>query len=351
MNITAQRADLARALTAVSKAVEKRNTIPVLACVHLSAKAGALQIRGTDLDVEISCTIPASVADAGSVCVDAVRLLDIARKLVGDEVSLSLKDGKLTVKAGRSRFNLATLPATDFPNLNVGDLPHTFRLDLAALFKPVRFAISTEAQRYYLNGIFLHVQNDELRAVATDGHRLSMNTTAAPSEIPSVIVPSKAVGLVPAGEIEVALSASKIRFASGDTIITSKLIDGTFPDYQRVIPRGNDKLLIVDRDTLSSAVARVAIVAGERGRAIRVSLAQDSVKLSMVNVDAGDAEEDVDASYTSEPMLTGMNSAYLGDILSVMDDDVEIAFADPGSPIKFSSNAGVTAVLMPMRVA
>lgn len=350
MNIIVQRADLARALTAVSKAVEKRNTIPILGCVHIGAKAGELRIRGTDLDIEITSVVPASVAEPGEVCVDAGRLLDIARKMAGDEVMLSLAAEKLTVKAGRSRFNLATLPWQDFPSLSAGDLPHRFNIDLAALFKPVQFAISSEETRYYLNGIFLHVIDGALRAVATDGHRLSMNTAPAPCEFPGVIVPRKTVGVVPTGEIEVALSSSKIRMTAGDTVVVSKLIDGTFPDYERVIPKTNDKIATVDRDELSRAVGRVSAVASERGRAVRVSLNADSINLAMTSPDAGSAEEDVDAVYDGEPLLIGMNTTYLGDILSVMADDVNMAFADPATPVKFSSAAGVTCVLMPMMV-
>ncbi len=351
MNIIVQRADLARALTAVSKAVEKRHTIPILGCVHLGAAAGELRVRGTDLDIEITSVVPASVAEPGEVCVDAVRLLDIARKMAGDEVTLSLAGDKLTVKAGRSRFNLATLPAGDFPTLMVGDLPHRFNIDLAALFKPVQFAISSEMTRYYLCGVFLHVIDGVLRAVATDGHRLSMNTAPAPAEFPGVIVPSKTVGLVPAGEVDVALSTSKIRMSAGGTVIVSKLIDGTFPDYQRVIPTANFKVAIVDRDELSRAAGRVSTVASERGRAVRVSLAENSANLSMASADAGSAEEDIDVTYESDPLVVGMNATYLGDILSVMADEAEIAFADPGSPILFNSAAGVTCVLMPMMVA
>lgn len=350
MTLTIQRADLARVLTAVSRVVESRNTIPILGNVLLSATAGTLTATGTDLDIQYSAMSPAE--GEISTTVDAKRLADIAKRVAGDTVTLALDGEKLTVKSGRSRFSLPTLPVADFPSLDTGEFDTEFKLDLAALVAPVRFAMSSEQTRYYLCGVYLHEEGETLRAVATDGHRLSHNSVTRPdvAPIPDVIVPAKTVGIIPTGEISVSLSRNKIRLATADTIIVSKLIDGTFPDYKRVIPSGNDKQLTVGRKDLAEAVARVSSVASDRGRAAKFSVAGDNVAISVLSED-GSANEDVPATYTAEPIDIGFNSGYVGDVLGALSgDEITLLLGDPGSPALFSGAGGVRVVLMPMRV-
>lgn len=264
MTLTIQRADLARTLAAVTKVVESRQVIPILANVLLSATAGTLTVTGTDLDIQYSAMTPCE-GDL-STTVDAKRLSDIARRLSGDTVTMEVKDDSLVVKSGRSRFTLPTLPVGEFPRLDAGDMSEPFALDFSSLVGPVKFSMSSEQTRYYLCGVHLHsTAEGGIRAVATDGHRLAHNTASGMPKIPAVIIPAKTVGIVPAGEVDVSLSTNKVRFANADTIIVSKLIDGTFPDYGRVIPANNCNVVTVDRKGLAEAVARASAV-GQRAR-------------------------------------------------------------------------------------
>lgn len=349
MTLTIQRADLVRSLSIAAKTMEARNIIPILGNVLLSATAGTMTVTGTDLDIMVSAM---AAADGEiSTTVDAKRLSDIARRLSGDVVTMELKDDSLVVKSGRSRFTLPTLPVADFPSLDAGTPDVTFSLDFAALVAPDKFAISNEANRYYLNGVHLHsTAEGGIRAVATDGHRLAHNTASGMPTIPPVIIPAKTVGIVPAGEVDVSLSARMCRFATADTIIVSKLIDGSFPDYARVIPRGNDKIAKVDRKELASAVARASAVASERGRAAKFTIANDNIAIDMRG-DDGTAHEDVEATYSSEPIEIGFNTTYLQDILAVVPgDEVSIAFADSGTPAIFKGEGDWLGLVMPVRV-
>ena len=350
MNITIQRADLARTLAAVSKVVEARNTIPILANVLLVADGSQLQVTATDLDIEVSSNAPAT-GEAGSTTVDAKRLSDIARRLSGVEVSLSIKDDKLVVKSGRSRFTLPTLPADDFPRLEAGELSVSFTLDFAALVAPVKFAISNEATRFYLNGVHLHCTAEGgIRAVATDGHRLAHNTASGMPQIPAVIIPAKTVGIVPAGEVDIGLSGNKVRFATADTIIVSKLIDASFPDYERVIPRNNDNVVTVERKALADAVARATAVASERGKGAKFTVAGDNIAIDM-RADDGTAHEDVPAQYSGEPVELGLNTMYAADVLAaVPGDEVRISLADSGTPAIFQGDGPWVGLVMPVRV-
>lgn len=351
MNLSIQRADLARILSLATKATESRNTIPILANVLLIADGSNLQVIGTDLDIEYSASAPCS-GEHGSTTVDARRLADIAKRLSGDTVTLELKDGSLVVKSGRSRFSLPTLAVEDFPRLDSGVFDVEFKIDLASLVAPVKFAMSSEPTRYCLCGVYLHEAEGQLRAVATDGHRLSHNSAPRPdaAPIPGVIIPSKTVGLIPHGTIDVGVSKNKIRFATADTVIVSKLIDGTYPDYLRVIPQGNDKKLTVNRKDLASAVGRVASIASERSRAAKFSVAGDNIAISMTS-DEGAAQEDVPATYSAEPLEIGFNSAYVGDVLGALTgDEISLLLGDPGSPALFKGAGEGQVVLMPMRV-
>ena len=370
MRVTIERSAFLKALTHVQSVVERRNTIPILSNVLLQAGEGEVRLTATDLDIEIIESTPADVAKAGATTVPAHMLHDIVRKLPDGaqlEIEQGPDSGRVSVFAGRSRFALQALPPDDFPDLNAGDLPHRFALaagDLKGLIDKTRFAISTEETRYYLNGIYLHEVPAQklLRAVATDGHRLAQSQVARPKGaegMPGIIVPRKTVlelvRLVEGedGEIEVALSASKIRFSWGALVLTSKLIDGTFPDYDRVIPRHNDKVLEVDTAIFASAVDRVSTISSEKGRAVKLNISSGKLVLSVNNPDSGSAEEEIAATYDSEPLDIGFNSKYLLDIAGqIKSDQATFQLADAGSPtiIRDPGDDQALYVLMPMRV-
>ncbi|OBX18452.1 DNA polymerase III subunit beta [Erythrobacter sp. QSSC1-22B] len=375
MKATIERATLLRCLSHVQSVVERRNTIPILSNVLIEAGTdSSLKVMATDLDLQVvEHMAAASVDEPGAITVSAHLLFDIARKLPeGSQVSLETAENRMDVKAGRSRFKLPTLPRDDFPMIVEGDLPTSFALPaktLAELIDRTRFAISTEETRYYLNGIFLHVSDEDqpvLKAAATDGHRLARFTLPRPEGaegMPDVIVPRKAVAELRKlleeamdSDVRIDLSASKIRFTFGGTggvVLTSKLIDGTFPDYSRVIPTGNDKLLRVDPRSFFQGVDRVATIATEKTRAVKMGLEKDKVTLTVTSPDNGTAAEELSAEYSSEPFEIGFNASYLKDILSQIDSDtVELHLADAGAPtlIRKSEDAPALYVLMPMRV-
>src|SRR3982750_1764833 len=319
MKATIERATLLKSLGHVQSVVERRNTIPILSNVLMEAREdGSLRLMATDLDLQVDETVQANVTQAGAITVSAHTFFDIIRKLPeGSQVELSAAEGKMQVVAGRSRFNLSTLPRDDFPVIAEGELSTRFELPAATLreiIEKTRFAISSEETRYYLMGIFLHIINDQLRAAATDGHRLARVTVARPDgaeAMPDVIVPRKAVTELYRlleeleGTVEISLSPTKIRFGLGSAILTSKLIDGTFPDYTRVIPTGNDKLLKLDPRSFFEGVDRVATIATEKTRAVKMALENDKVTLSVTSPDNGTAAEEVPADYSSEALGVG----------------------------------------------
>jgi DNA polymerase-3 subunit beta len=370
MKATIERATLLKALSHVQSVVERRNTIPILSNVLLEASAdGGLKLMATDLDLQIVETIGAAVDTPGAITVPAHTLFDIARKLSeGSQVQLTAAEGKMLIVAGRARFNLQTLPRDDFPVIAEGELPTKFELPaetLKQIIDKTRFAISTEETRYYLNGIFLHVSDDAtpvLKAAATDGHRLARVTVPRPDGaegMPDVIIPRKCVGELRKlldevdGSVEVSLSPTKVRFGMGAAILTSKLIDGTFPDYSRVIPTGNDKLLKIDPRSFEDGVDRVATIASEKTRAVKMALERDKITLSVTSPENGTAAEEVSGDYTSLPFEIGFNARYLLDILGQIDgDSVEIHLADAAAPtlIRENDKAPALYVLMPMRV-
>lgn len=351
MHLVIHKEDLARAVGAVAKVVESRTTIPILSNILLDAGDGKLKVTGTDLDIEASTSVEATVNVPGRLTVNAKLLGDLAKKATGD-VTMLLDDGRFIVKYGRSRFTLQTLPAEDFPSLTAGAYTAEFDIDLAALFAPVAFAISTEETRYYLNGVFFHNIDGKAVAVATDGHRLARQIGPDAPMFPAVIVPRKTVGLIPKGNVSVSVSAAKIRIVSGDLVLTSKLIDGTFPDYERVIPRSNDKVVTVDRDTIINAADRVATVSSERGRAVRFGIVPGAITLSVSSPDAGTAEDEIEAEYSGKPLDIGFNAQYVRDVFGTLPaGPVRLALADSGSPALVTGGLdGWTGVLMPMRV-
>ena len=372
MRITIERSNLLKSLNHVHRVVERRNTIPILSNVLLRANGSSLDMKATDLDLEITEATPANVEQAGATTVPAHLLYDIVRKLSdGAEVLLATNpDGNtMTVAAGRSKFSLQCLPEADFPDLTAGAFSHSFGLkasDLKMLIERTQFAISTEETRYYLNGIFLHTVESagelKIRAVATDGHRLARADVVAPSGsegMPGIIIPRKTVGELqklieqPDAMIGVEVSDAKIRLTIGSIVLTSKLIDGTFPDYQRVIPSGNDRELRVDCQTFAQAVDRVSTISSERGRAVKLAIADGQLTLTVNNPDSGSATEELAVSYDSEAMEIGFNARYLMDITGQLSGtDAIFLLADAGSPTLIRDMAGDDAlyVLMPMRV-
>jgi DNA polymerase-3 subunit beta len=372
MKVTVERAALLKCLGHVHRVVERRNTIPILANVLVKAEHPKLLFKATDLDLEMNEAIAAETPAGGSTTVPAHMFYEIVRKLPeGAQVVLESSGDRsiLAIRAGRSRFTLQTLPESDFPDLAPGEMTHAFKLaasDLKRLIDKTQFAISTEETRYYLNGIYLHPAGTgkaaSLRAVATDGHRLAqfeMPLPAGAAGMPGIIVPRKTVGevqrLMDAGEAEVSveLSQGKIRFSIADAVLTSKLIDGTFPDYVRVIPVANDKELTVDKKEFEQAVDRVSTVSSERGRAVKLSLSTGKLVLSVTNPDSGSATEELEVEYAAEPLDIGFNARYLLDIAAQLDGEAAVLkLADPGSPtlIQERDNKGALYVLMPMRV-
>ncbi len=370
MKATIERSTLLKALSHVQSVVERRNTIPILSNVLIEADLdGGLRLMATDLDLQIVERVAAQVETAGSTTVSAHTLFDIVRKLAeGSQVSLAASEGKMLVTAGRARFNLATLPRDDFPVIAEGELPTRFDLPsdvLKQIIDKTRFAISTEETRYYLNGIFLHVSDDAqpvLKAAATDGHRLARVTVPRPdgaAGMPDIIIPRKCVGELRKlldevdGTVAISLSANKVRFDLGTAVLTSKLIDGTFPDYSRVIPTANDKLLRMEPKSLMQGVDRVATIASEKTRAVKLTLEHDKITLSVTSPENGTAAEEVPGQYSSDSFDIGFNARYLLDILGQIEGDVvEVHLADAGSPtlIRETDQASALYVLMPMRV-
>lgn len=372
MKVTLERNHLLKSLGHVHRVVERRNTYPILANVLLTAKDEGIDLRATDLDIEVTETVPAMVATAGSTTVPAHTLYEIIRKLAdGAEVRLET-DGaeKMAISSGRSRFELSCLSPDGFPDLKADAFSHTFSIAapvLRELIERTQFAISNEETRYYLNGIYFHTLTAEktalLRAVATDGHRLARAEAPAPkgSEgMPGIIIPRKTVSEVQKllegveDEIGVELSDTKIRFTVGGVVLLSKLIEGTFPDYDRVTPKNNDKRMLVDRQTFATAVDRVSTIASDRGgKAVKLTAGNDVLDLSVTNPDHGTASEEIAVSFEAEGFEIGFNARYLLDIIGqIRSDNAVFMFNDSGSPtlVQEEGEANALYVLMPMRV-
>lgn len=372
MRLVIERGGLLTALGRVTSVVERRTTIPILSNVLLKASGKTLEFKATDLEREVIEEATAEVSQPGAVTVPAHMLHDIVRKLPeGSQVELKRDADKerLTLTSGQARFALQTISPEDFPDLNAGDLGHSFEVpaaDLRRLLDKTRFAISTEETRYYLNGIYLHTaesgKKSMLRAVATDGHRLAQAEFARPrgaDGMPGVIIPRKTVHELHrllegnTDSVKVSVSPAKVRFEVGSVTLTSKLIDGTFPDYGRVIPQANDKEMTVANSQFMSAVDRVSTIASERGRAVKLNIGKNKLTLSVNNPEGGSATEELDVGYGSSPLEIGFNARYLLDITGQLEgEEAKFLLADAGSPtmIRDVSDEGVLYVLMPMRV-
>jgi DNA polymerase-3 subunit beta len=372
MKLTIERAALLKALSHVQSVVERRTTIPILSNVMLRAEAGRLALSATDMDLEIVEQVPSRVERDGRTTAPAHTLYDIVRKLRdGAQVELETlgERSEMVLRSGRSTFTLACLPPEDYPVMSAGELPHQFTLsagELRGLIDRTRFAISTEETRYYLNGIYLHSTKTSevpvIRAVATDGHRLARVEMTAPegaAGMPGIIVPRKAVielrKLVEEGdgEVQLALGETKIRCLVGEASLTSKLIDGTFPDYERVIPSGNDKVLEVECKEFADAVDRVSTISTERSRAVKLAIEHGNLVISATSPENGTAVEELEVRYQSSPLEIGFNSRYLLDITEqIAGEFAQFKMADAGSPTIVCDSGDLSAlyVLMPMRV-
>jgi DNA polymerase-3 subunit beta len=375
MKFTVDRAVLLKALAHVQSVVERRNTIPILANVLMDAGKDGLRLTATDMEIAIVEEVAGvEVAREGRCTAPAATLFEIVRKLPeGATVELDHRggDAPLALRAGRYNTSLMALPVEDFPSMTEGKLPHRFTVTaglLRDLVDRTRFAISTEETRYYLNGIYLHATEGEggkvLRAVATDGHRLARVEEPLPEGaegMPGVIVPRKTVAELrklaeeASEEIEIRLSDTKLQVKLGFVTLTSKLIDGTFPDYERVIPKGNDRVMTVDKAAFAAAVDRVAAISSERSRPVKLSLERNRLLLTAASPDQGQAQEELDddtVSYDAAPLEIGFQARYLKDITDQVDGQVEFRFADGSAPtiVQDASKPEALYVLMPMRV-
>ena len=374
MKLKADRATLMKALAHVQSVVERRNTIPILANVMIAVRDGKLSLTATDMEIAIVEDVVAATTRNGACTAPAATLYEIVRKLPdGAEVELDHPggDAQLTLRAGRYATSLVVLPVDDFPSMTAGTLPHRFSLPaqvLRGLIDRTRFAISTEETRYYLNGIYLHATESDgtpvLRAVATDGHRLARVEEPLPdgaASMPGVIIPRKTVNEIRklldevTGNVEVALSDTRIQFRADQVLVTSKLIDGTFPEYDRVIPRGNDKVMRVGKKDFADAVGRVAAISSERSRPVKLSLSHSLLVLSAASPEAGNATEELDGDrvqYDSGPLEIGFQARYLNDITDQIGEQVEFRFADGSAPtvVQDAADSSALFVLMPMRV-
>lgn len=372
MKVSIERSTLMKAMGRAQSVVERRNTIPILANVLIEAEGDSVSFRSTDLDIEVIDKTNAMVEQAGATTVGAHTLHEIVRKLP-DGAMVELSDdgssGRLEIKAGRSHFSLATLPKEDFPVMTSAEYECNFAANapvLRRLFDKAKFAISTEETRYYLNGIYMHAADSAggkvLRCVATDGHRLARIDADLPDgadTLPGVIVPRKAVGEIRKllddddAVIAVSVSETKVRFATPEVTLTSKVIDGSYPDYTRVIPEGNTKRLEVDAAEFARAVDRVSTVSSERSRAVKLALDEDRLVLSVNAPDAGAADEELAVAYGDEPLEIGFNAKYLLEIAGQVDrENAVFMFNSSGDPtlMREGNDESAVYVVMPMRV-
>ena len=372
MKFTIERAQFLKTLSHVQSIVEKRNTIPVLSNVRIEAKGNTINFKATDMDIEITEVVEAKVAEEGATTAPAHMLYDIVRKLSdGSDIELTYPNdkGALTIASGRSNFSLSTIGVEDFPVISGDNLPINFEInkdELKTLIDRTQFSASVEEARYYLNGLYVHAKTEGdtnvLRVVATDGHRLACAESPLPQgaeKLEGVIIPRKSVLEIrkllddaSCDNVVMALSENKVRISFEDITLTSKLIDGTFPDYERVIPTDNDKILEVNVKELAAAVDRVSVVT-ERSRGIRLVTNTNHVTIAASNAELGNATEELEAKYDKESIDTGYNFRYLLDILAQIKGE-EVRFSLSGNSaatvINDTSDNSAIYVLMPMRI-
>jgi len=367
MQFTVSQEILARPLQLVCSIVERRSTLPILSNILLRTKDNQLTITSTDMELEMIANLPVAVDEAGDTTVSARKLLDIVRALPSNAtISFKAKDNKALVQAGKSRFSLATLSATDFPDSEGATYADQLTVPQAALkdlLDETSFAMASQDVRYYLNGLLLERDGKILRAVATDGHRLALGeieTTDAAAEKNSVIVPRKAIlelGRL-LGDVDqpvtLSLSTQQIKVELPDIHFTSKLIDGQFPNYERVLPIGGDKVVIAERDALKQALSRASILANDKHRSVKLNLEKNLLKATVTNQEQESAEEELSVEYTGMPLEIAFNNAYLLDLLNAIpDNQVKLTFSDENSSALITPNDPKNTrqyVVMPMRL-
>lgn len=367
MHFQISREALIRPLQLVTGVVERRQTLPVLSNVLLVLENDQLSLTGTDLEVELVGRVAVEPGSSGGeTTVPARKLMDICKSLPdGAMLKFDLEEGRLVLRSGRSRFQLSTLPSTDFPNVEEGagtlqiSVP---QLTLKRMLDSSSFAMAQQDVRYYLNGMLFEVSPSYLRVVATDGHRLAMHTSPMQmpsSELSQVIVPRKGVLELSrllgeeASEVSVSLGSNHIQVRTANFTFTSKLVDGKFPDYDRVLPKGGDKLIVAQRQELRAALSRTAILSNEKFRGIRLMLSTGELRILANNPEQEEAEEVVGVAYVGDSLEIGFNVSYLIDVLSVLDnDEVRIVLSDPNSSalIEAADSSDALYVVMPMRL-
>jgi len=371
MKFTVEKNTLFKSLSHVQSIVEKKNTLPILSNILLDAKKNSLVISATDMDISITEKLSCNIIEEGSTTVSAHTFYDIIRKLPdSNEIEIISNDGKIiSLRAGKSKFSLGCLPKEDFPIIEIGDLGVEMNIDsqkFLNLIDKTRFAISNEETRYFLNGIYFHKKKENnshlLSVVATDGHRLAkidFNFNENSNEIPGVIVPKKTVNELYKlltdydGLIKINLNTNKIVFFIGESVLISKLIDGNFPDYRRVIPNDNTNIMKINRLNFSLAVDRVSTITNEKSPIIKFKLLNNLMNMSSVNSESGTATEDIVTIYTGDKIEIGFNSKYILEMINNLEDDeITLNFKDSSSPVTATqdSNPNLIYVLMPMRV-
>lgn len=366
-NITLEKNVLLKSVSKLQSIVEKRNTIPILSNIKLDATGSSLVLTVTDMDLVASEEIEAEISAEGSLTVPAGTLYDIIRKLPeGAKINLEAdsSSSQVIVTAGSSNFKISYLASDEFPVMSEGDLTHKFTLSTASfltLIEKTKFAMSNEETRYYLNGVYFHISEGNLRSVATDGHRLASYEIALPegaADMPGIIIPRKTVNelaklLESQEEVIISLSDSKIKFESDKIELLSKVVDGTFPDYQRVIPDNNTKILKLSADDFKEAVDRVATISVDKTKAVKVELAENNIILKSQGVEGSSAKEDVIAEYQDESMEIGFNSRYVLEMMNHIEaDNFTIAFDSPNAPalVRDPKDESALYIIMPMRV-
>ena len=366
MKFSIQREDFLKPLQQVIGVVERRQTLPVLGNVLLNANKKSVRLTATDLEVELQSHVNVAVTEIGDITVPARKLLDICRTLPAEaQLDISVKKDRALVRSGKSRFTLSTLPATEFPVIDKIKSARKFSLQESALhglIERTAFAMAQQDVRYYLNGLMLEPVSGTLRAVATDGHRLAMCELLADvgeGVDLQVIVPRKGIQELQRlleqkdADVQVEIGSNHIRITTDELRFTSKLIDGRFPDYQRVMPKNADKRLLINRDLLRQALTRTSILSNEKYRGIRLELSENNIKIQAHNPEQEEAVEEIDANYDSDAIVIGFNVTYLLDVLNAINtDDVEMFLNDGNSSalINKPGDENCRYVVMPMRL-
>ena len=366
MNIQINRETLLKPLTAVTSIVEKRHTLPILSNLLLEAKQNKIHLTATDLEMQISLSVDSASGGDFSTTISAKKLLDICRSLPdSSEINMATNDSRVILKAGKSRFNLQTLPAADYPVMSKTQGESTLvtigQQQLKGLLKQVEFAMAQQDIRYYLNGLLFEVSENRLNIVGTDGHRLSFTSTELKESYDKqdIILPRKTVieliKLLDDSEddVLVEISSNQVNFSFGSFKLISKVIDGKFPDYNRVIPAGHQNSFTTDRVGILLAMQRASIISNEKYRGIRMVLSTNNLKLISTNSDQEEAEEELEVSYSGDTLDIGFNVTYLIDVLNnTNSEQATFSFADANSSclITVPNNMDYKYVVMPMRI-